>query len=95
MCTAVAFAPDGNTIVTGVNVNVAQRWDVATHKPIGEPLVHQDDVYSVAFSPDGKIIATGSKDKTLRLWEAQTGKPLLPVLLHGGPVTGRCLHPRR
>jgi WD40 repeat protein len=48
----------------------AQLWDVATGKPLGPPLRHNDRLANdaVAFSPDGKTVLTSSGDKTARLW---------------------------
>jgi eukaryotic-like serine/threonine-protein kinase len=80
---AVAFSPDGKTIVTGCADHAARLWDAATGRPIGPPLDHMTGaaVVSVAFSPDGKTVLTGSHDKTARLWDADTGRPI------GSPVT--------
>jgi WD40 repeat protein len=82
---AVAFSPDGKTLVTacdGVLPNDrgragAQRWDVATGEPLGEPLRHGDHGAScLAFSADGKRLATGSeRDRSVRVWDAATGRP--------------------
>ena len=73
---AVAFSPDGKTVLTGSDDKTARLWDAATGRPIGEPLTHQGSVYAVAFSPDGKTVLTGSGDKTARLWDAATGRPI-------------------
>src|SRR5206468_689825 len=83
---AVAFSPDGKTVLTGSCDRTARLWETATGNPLGPPLQHQGLVQAVAFSPDGKTVLTGSGDKTARLWETATGNPLGPPLQHQGPV---------
>ena len=39
---AVAFSPDGKTILTGSWDKTARLWDVATGRPIGQPMVNSD-----------------------------------------------------
>ncbi len=65
---AVAFSPDGKTVITGSQDKTARLWDAATGQPRGQPLTHQGSVTAVAFSPDGKTVITGSLDNTARLW---------------------------
>jgi WD40 repeat protein len=90
---AVAFSPDGKTVLTGSVDNTARLWETAAGKPLGPPLQHQDLVVAVAFSPDGKTVLTGSIDKTSRLWETVTGKPLGPPLQHQGQVVAVAFSP--
>ncbi len=59
---AVAFSPDGKTVLTGSGDKSAQLWETATGKPLGPPLQHQNTVTAVAFSPDGKTVLTASAD---------------------------------
>jgi len=65
---AVAFSPDGQTVVTGSRDQTARLWDARTGAPRGEPLKHDGWVRAVAFSPDGQMVLTGSDDKYARLW---------------------------
>jgi WD40 repeat protein/serine/threonine protein kinase len=90
---AVAFSPDGKTLLTGYPQGGAQRWDVTTGAPIGEPVPHPGWVRGVAFSPDGKSMLTGSEDGTARLWDAITGRPLQAPFQHDMPVLSVALSP--
>jgi WD40 repeat protein/tRNA A-37 threonylcarbamoyl transferase component Bud32 len=81
---AVAFSPDGRTVLTGSADWTARRWEAATGKPLGAALPHRGPVWAVAFSPDGQAVLTGCQDGTARFWEAATGKPLgAPMPLPG------------
>jgi hypothetical protein len=58
---AMAFSPDGKTVLTGSDDNTARLWETASGKPLGlPPLQHKGRGTHVAFSPDGKTVLTGS-----------------------------------
>ena len=80
---AVAFSPDGQTIVTGSTTG-AQAWDVATGQAMGARLGHRHAVSAVAFSPDGRSILTGSDDSHARLWDGQLARPAGLLFDYGG-----------
>jgi WD40 repeat protein/serine/threonine protein kinase len=74
---AAAFSPDGKTILTGSDDNMARLWNADTGQPIGPPLAHQGVVRAVAFRPDGKVIVTGIvTSEGVRLWNVATGQPI-------------------
>ncbi len=67
---ALAFSPDGQSILTSSWDNKACLWNLK-----GELIQsfegHTHPLTSVAFSPDGQSILTGSEDKTACLWNLQ------------------------
>lgn len=80
-----ALSADGEFFVTASEDKTARIWN-DFGEPVGEPLVHPDEVRGVAFSPDGKMIVTSS-GTDVWLWDASTGKALGPPLRgHQGNV---------
>jgi WD40 repeat protein len=87
----VTFSPNGRTLLAR-GLKTARLWDVATGRPIGQPLEPVGEVRAwyektvEGFSPDGRVVLTGGPDGSARLWDAATGKPLGEPFMHAGPV---------
>ncbi|MGW4640928.1 caspase family protein [Sphaerisporangium sp. NPDC004334] len=77
---------DGRAVaVTGSDDATVRVWDLATGRPVGEPLSgHIRAVNAVACTVlDGRAVAvTGSDDATVRVWDLATGRPV------GEPLSG-------
>lgn len=71
---AVAWSPDGKTLLTGSRDRTLALWDAATGKRLRVFEGHEGGVTSVAFSPDGRFAVSGGQDKMLALWEVATGR---------------------
>ena len=74
----VAFAPDGQTIVTS-GVSGADLWDVASGEVRRILPGAKGDLGGVAFSPDGDLVAVGLRKTNIGsgqvlLWDASTGR---------------------
>jgi WD40 repeat protein len=83
---AVAFAPDGRTLVSSGLAGVIDIWDVARGQCVGSIAAHSARVVSVAISHDGTMAASGSIDTTINLWNLKTRSWLATLNGHRRPV---------
>src|SRR5262249_11047570 len=71
--TALAYAPDGGSLVSGSGDGAVKVWDVA---PMPDPNIltdHKGWLGSLAFSPDGKTLGVaGRHDLTVKLVDLAT-----------------------
>ncbi|RAQ52310.1 periodic tryptophan protein 2 [Aspergillus flavus] len=65
---ALAFAADGNHLVSGSWDRTVRIWSIFGRTQTSEPLQLVSDVLSVAFRPDGKQVAASSLDGQLTFW---------------------------
>jgi WD40 repeat protein len=72
---SVAFAPDGQTFLSGGADGTARLWDVTTGEALRIFGDHASAVRSVAFAPDGLTALSGGGDGA-RLWDLRTGDTL-------------------
>jgi WD40 repeat protein len=73
---AIAFSPDGRTIVTGSSDNSLKLWHAATGRELRTLTGHTGYVRAVAFSPDGRTVVSASWDGSLKLWDTVSGRVL-------------------
>jgi len=79
----IAFAPDGETIVTVGSKGLALVSSRRTGREVRSFRVPFAN--AIALSPDGKILATVD-DQWIRLWDIQTGKRIRALGPTSGPI---------
>ncbi|KAJ5689252.1 hypothetical protein N7462_003644 [Penicillium macrosclerotiorum] len=65
---SLAFAADGNHLVSGSWDSTVRVWSIFGRTQTSEPLQLMSDVLSVSFRPDGKQIAASTLDGQLSFW---------------------------
>jgi eukaryotic-like serine/threonine-protein kinase len=82
---AIELSPDGRYLAVFGRVLPAtiRVFEMATGRPLGPLLVHQNTIYGATFSPDGRMLLSCSSDNTAKLWAIPSGQPLArPIGLH-------------
>ena len=65
---SLAFAPSGDTIVSGSWDHTVRIWSIFGRTQTSEPIQLQADVLHVAFRPDSKQVAVSALDGQLTFW---------------------------
>lgn len=79
---AIAFSPDGRSLITAAPDDGVRRWDIDREEAVGDRLLPPSDAsleYGVGFTPDGAALVaaeadTGTGDMTVHVWDAATGR---------------------
>ena len=66
--TALAFAPDASSVVSGGRDKTLVAWDPATGDARGTMRGHALDVTAVCVLPDGRVVS-GSMDKSIKIFD--------------------------
>lgn len=78
----IAWAPNGQTLVSSSSKGIIFLWDVKTGRQIWSLEGHTEQVTCISFSCDGHLLASRSYDHTVRLWRTDTWEvvTILPEL---------------
>jgi WD40 repeat protein len=88
---AVAFTPDGRTLITGDSGGRVFLWDVTDPAKTTSSVLLGDqgsEVLSLALTADGRIAAVGGDDGSIKLWDLVQRSERTALKGHKGPVTG-------
>jgi peptide/nickel transport system permease protein len=70
---AVAYSPDGATILAGSADGTIQVWDASNGAAL-DSFTHDDAVTMMHFNAAGDLLLTASADGTARLWDVAAGE---------------------
>ena len=82
---ALAFRPDGQTLVTGGFDGVLRELSMADGSTVNQ-WRHEGGVLALAFRPDGQELASAGRDGTIRLWNAERGEAARLAVAPAGAV---------
>lgn len=103
LTTAVAFAPNGQTVASVGDVAVTDSpvfknnaillWNIDSVAQTFALGGHAATVHALAFSPDGALLASGGDDIAVRLWNPVDGSSLAVLDGHPAPIMALAFSP--
>jgi WD40 repeat protein/transcriptional regulator with XRE-family HTH domain len=88
---AVAFSPDGHTLISGGEDGSVILWDASTGSVIRQLAGHTKKIIGLVvtteFDPNNPSLFSGSEDGTLILWDLKTGDILQTFEKYNGTLT--------
>ena len=96
----LAFAPDGNRLVSAGEDGRIWVWDWRENAVSGAWSAHQSGVMALAFSPDGALLASGGRDERIQIWDGtdlsnRSARPLATLENSRGVVRDLAFCPAR
>jgi hypothetical protein len=86
---AIAYTPDGRSILVGGDDKIVHVWDPAAHREVRQMRGHTGTVVDLAVTPNGRHALSASLDGTIRVWDLVDGKEARVLRGHRAGV--RCL----
>lgn len=101
MAKAVAFTPDGRSILSAGYDHSIHVWDIATGREVHRLLGHSSDVNTLAVTPDSHYVLSGAgdydggklHDPTIRMWDLQSGSMVRVFEGHSGMIDDISISP--
>ncbi len=84
--TALEIAPDGQTVLSGMDDGTIIYWEINSKKEIMRLTGHSARVNAVSYHPDGDKALSGGSDGQVILWDLTSGKILHHFSGHSGTV---------
>ena len=88
---AVAFAHNGDVLVTGAPDGSVQEWSLSG-KPLRKPMNVGVEATSLAYGPEN-LILVGGKDGSVRQWDLEARKPVGKAMNHLSEITDAAYSP--
>ena len=94
MVKAVAFTPDGRSVLSAGYDKTIRVWDIDTGREIHCLRGHESQVNALAVTPDGRHAISGAgdydggqlHDPTIRMWELESGSMVRVFEGHSGSI---------
>jgi WD40 repeat protein len=90
---AVAYTPDGRTLITAGRGRPPRLWDLTAVRPTirAELSGCPDGIRALLVTPDGgTVVGVGDGPRVVN-WDVRTGRPVREWELPGGPISGAAL----